>query len=87
MAHPKLDYSHLSPEERLQLVEDLWDSLVRDHPAAIPVPESHREEIGRRLAQFHRDGERGRPWREAMDRIDRELAERGGQEDETKRGG
>jgi len=28
LAHPKLDYSHLSPEERLQLVEDLWDSLA-----------------------------------------------------------
>jgi putative addiction module component (TIGR02574 family) len=77
MAHPQFDYSHLSPEERLQLVEDLWDSLVREHPAAIPVPASHLAEIERRLAAYRADGQRGRPWREALDEIDRQLAARG----------
>jgi putative addiction module component (TIGR02574 family) len=37
----------LPPEDRLQLVEDLWDSLAAE-PEAIPVPDWHREELDRR---------------------------------------
>jgi putative addiction module component (TIGR02574 family) len=37
----------LPPEDRLQLVEDLWDSLAAE-PEAIPVPDWHREELVRR---------------------------------------
>jgi putative addiction module component (TIGR02574 family) len=37
----------LPPEARLQLVEDLWDSLAAE-PEAIPVPDWHREERDRR---------------------------------------
>mgnify|MGYP003338667287 CR=1 FL=1 len=32
----------LSPAERLQLVEAIWDSLLNT-PEAIPVPDWHRE--------------------------------------------
>jgi len=38
----------LPPEERLQLVEELWDSLVAT-PEAIPVPQWHKDELQRRL--------------------------------------
>ena len=34
-------------EDRLQLVEDLWDSLAAE-PEAIPVPDWHRGELDRR---------------------------------------
>jgi putative addiction module component (TIGR02574 family) len=27
MAHPLFDFSHLSPAERIELAERLWDSL------------------------------------------------------------
>jgi putative addiction module component (TIGR02574 family) len=37
----------LPREDRLQLVEDLWDSLAAE-PEAIPVPDWHREELDRR---------------------------------------
>jgi putative addiction module component (TIGR02574 family) len=39
----------LPPAERLQLVEDIWDSLTAS-PDDIPVPDWHREELERRLA-------------------------------------
>ncbi len=39
----------LPPEERLQLVEDIWDSLAAD-VAQIPVPEWHRRELDRRAS-------------------------------------
>jgi putative addiction module component (TIGR02574 family) len=73
MAAPRFDFSLLSPEERLQLVEDLWDSLAREHPAAVPIPAAHRAELERRLAAYRADGQRGRPWREVLDTIEQEL--------------
>lgn len=39
----------LPPEQRLQLVEDIWDSLARSE-TSVPVPEWHRAELDRRLA-------------------------------------
>jgi putative addiction module component (TIGR02574 family) len=40
----------LSAAERLELVEELWDSLAAT-PEAVPVPEWHRTELDRRLDQ------------------------------------
>ena len=39
----------LSPAERLQLVEAIWDSLL-DTPEAIPMPDWHREVLDERDA-------------------------------------
>jgi len=40
----------LPVEERLELVQQIWDSIAAT-PEAIPVPEWHKEELDRRLAQ------------------------------------
>ena len=77
MTQPRLDWSHLSPEERLQLVEDLWDSLAVGSPESVPIPESHARAIAQRLEAFRGDGDAGRPWRAAMDEIDADLTGRG----------
>lgn len=39
----------LPPDERLRLVEDIWDSLAQSSER-VPVPEWHRAELDRRLA-------------------------------------
>lgn len=39
----------LPPDERLRLVEDIWDSLAQTS-GQLPVPDWHREELDRRLA-------------------------------------
>jgi putative addiction module component (TIGR02574 family) len=39
----------LPPDQRLKLVEDVWDSLAAS-PDAVGVPEWHRDELDRRLA-------------------------------------
>ncbi|MEX2683391.1 MAG: addiction module protein [Candidatus Sigynarchaeota archaeon] len=41
--------SKLNIPEKILLVEDLWDSIIYDE-SAIPVPESHRQEIRKRIA-------------------------------------
>jgi len=38
----------LPPNERLKLLEDIWDSLAAT-PEDIPVPEWHKAELDRRL--------------------------------------
>ncbi len=40
----------LPASERLQLLEDIWDSLAVT-PEDVPVPDWHREELDRRLDQ------------------------------------
>jgi len=41
----------LSPPEKLQLVEDLWDDLAAT-PAEVPVYEWQKEELARRKANL-----------------------------------
>jgi putative addiction module component (TIGR02574 family) len=42
------EISKLSTPEKILLVEDLWDSISADE-SSIPVPESHKAELDRRL--------------------------------------
>jgi putative addiction module component (TIGR02574 family) len=38
----------LSTPEKILLLEDLWESIASDD-SEVPVPESHKEELDRRL--------------------------------------
>ena len=67
MIAPRFDFSHLSAPERLQLVEDLWDSLTPDE---VPVTPSQAEELARREALHDADPNRGRQWRQVLDEIE-----------------
>ena len=51
----------LGRAERLQLVEDLWDSIAEED-AQLPVPEWKREELRRRKERFSRHASSGRTW-------------------------
>ena len=61
-----IDIDKLSPEQRLELLEQLWDSLS---PEAIPVTEAQKAELDRRLDELDREGPVGIPWDEVLDRI------------------
>lgn len=50
--HPAMnDLSQLPVSERLQLVQDLWDS-IDDSRKEMPVQDWHRELVNARLADF-----------------------------------
>ena len=68
MASPLFNFSHLTPEERIQLAEDLWDSLPESN---IQLTDAQRAELDRRLALEKAEPGRGRPWREVLDEIER----------------
>lgn len=68
----KLGIDTMSFDERLELIEAIWETLSVN-PEALPVPEHHRVELRRRMAEFEADGDPGRPLKEVFDEIDREL--------------
>jgi putative addiction module component (TIGR02574 family) len=51
--------TRLSPDERLALIAQLWDSLGDEH---VPVTASQREELDRRLATLDEDRAQGVTW-------------------------
>ena len=55
--HASIDFSHLSHEERLDLIGELWDSLDPDAAFVTPAQEI---EIGRRLNALDEDIAAGR---------------------------
>jgi putative addiction module component (TIGR02574 family) len=62
------DLLALAPDERLQLVEDLWDSLA-EIPEAVTLTEAQRHELDARLAAFHQNPQLGSPWADVKKRI------------------
>ena len=48
MSKPALNLDDLSPEERLQLIEELWDSLS-EKPEDVPLTDEQRGGIGNLL--------------------------------------
>lgn len=77
MSAPQFDFSALSPEERIQLAEDLWDSLP-DVPDLPPLTPAQAAELDRRLAAYRADGDPGHPYEGVLDRLEARLRERGG---------
>jgi putative addiction module component (TIGR02574 family) len=63
-----IDIARLSFEERLRLMDELWESLSRT-PEAIPLTDPQREELDRRLDELDREGQVGIPWEEVLRRI------------------
>jgi len=58
----------LSPSEKLQLVEDLWDDLAAT-PEAVPVHDWQREELARRKANLLKNPASGLAWEEVKRRV------------------
>jgi len=68
MSIPAIDISKLAPEERLQLIGDLWDSL-RTQPDSVRPTRAQREELDRRLDDLDRGGAEVVSWDEAKRRL------------------
>lgn len=62
--------AQLSLTERLELVEAIWDTIAAEH-SLVPVPDSHREELDRRLADLEENPDAGSPWEEVRARLER----------------
>ena len=63
---------NLPIEKRIELVEDIWDSIATDN-AALPLTNEQREELDRRLNAYESDGVKGRLASEAIADIRKRL--------------
>ena len=71
-----LDIAKLSLAERIQLAEDLWDSVAAE-TGELPLTEAQAAELDRRLAELARDPEAGESWQVVRERIERHLGKAG----------
>ncbi len=63
------DIDQLSPGERLELIERLWDSLTDDE---VPLHPAVEAELDKRLATYDRDRAAALPWEDVRARLLRE---------------
>jgi putative addiction module component (TIGR02574 family) len=68
-----LGIDQLSPEVRLHLIAEIWDSLSDESLGEIP--ENHRDEIDRRLAARAQNPQAVAPWEEVRERLRNNLAD------------
>jgi putative addiction module component (TIGR02574 family) len=66
MSKHAVDIDQLSPEERLDLIERLWDSLDDDD---VPLADAQRQELEHRLDALDREGPVGVPWEQVLDEM------------------
>ncbi|OGP56519.1 MAG: addiction module protein [Deltaproteobacteria bacterium RBG_13_52_11b] len=57
----KTDILRLSVSERIQLVQDIWDSIA-EVPDSVPLTDEEKAELDRRLDAYHKDPNIGSPW-------------------------
>ena len=67
------EIERLSIAEKILLVEDLWESIASEE-SSVPVPQSHREELDRRLAEYEKDPGRLLTLEDLRGRIQRTCA-------------
>lgn len=75
MGKPAIEIDALSSEERLDLLERVWESLSQI-PAAVPVTEEQLAELDRRSSELDRDKDDGRPMGVPWEEVLRQLRAR-----------
>lgn len=73
MSRPAFEIDSLSIEERLELIESLWESLVVD-PSNIPVTDAQKQMLDERLDEIESGDDAGTPWEEVKARILKRLS-------------
>lgn len=63
-----LGIDRLSVEDRIRLVDEIWDSIAAE-TAGADIPQWHKDILEERLADLAANPEASVPWEEAMARI------------------
>jgi putative addiction module component (TIGR02574 family) len=64
----KADVLSLSIPERIQLVEDIWDTIA-ETPEEIGLTDEQKAELDRRLDAYNQNPDEGFPWGMVRERI------------------
>ena len=62
MSNSTPDFLSLPISERIQLVEDIWDSITAEAPASVGLSSTQRAEVQRRIAAHDADPSTAVEW-------------------------
>jgi len=62
------DVMELSVAERIELVEDLWDTIA-EVPEIVELTEEQKRVLDERLEAYHKNPDAGSPWEDVKNRI------------------
>ena len=62
------EITQLSTAERIQLVEDIWDTIAAQ-PEAVGLSEAQTQELDRRLSAYQQNPQTGASWQEVQQRV------------------
>jgi putative addiction module component (TIGR02574 family) len=66
------EFKTLSPDDRIEYVQGLWDYIAQI-PDQVPIPESHKQVLDRRLAAYQTKPDLAKPWDQTRDHILKNL--------------
>jgi putative addiction module component (TIGR02574 family) len=58
----RLNFKTLPISERIELVEDIWDSIAEETPSSLDLSDAERAELHRRFAAHQANPSSGVPW-------------------------
>jgi putative addiction module component (TIGR02574 family) len=67
MSQRRIDMASLTVDERLDLLEQVWESLSAT-PDDVPITDAQREELDRRLDDLEREEPVGLTWADVLNR-------------------
>ncbi|WP_209019435.1 addiction module protein [Chlorobaculum sp. 24CR] len=65
----KTECMKLSVSERIQLVEDIWDSIATEASDTIGLSQAQKDELHRRVAEHRADPSTAVPWEQVRSRL------------------
>jgi putative addiction module component (TIGR02574 family) len=63
------DYLKLSVSERIQLVEDIWDSIAAEASNTVELSQAQMAELHRRVAEHRADPSTAVPWEQVRSKL------------------
>ena len=63
------EYLKLSVSERIQLVEDIWDSIAAEASNAVELSQAQKAELHRRVAAHRADPSTAVPWEQVRSKL------------------
>ncbi len=64
-----VEYMNLSVSERIQLVEDIWDSIAAEAPERVELSQAQKAELHRRVAAHRADPSTAIPWEQVRSKL------------------
>lgn len=69
MSKTATNYRSLAISERIELVEEIWNSIEEETPTSFQLSPDQREELHRRLAEHRADPSSSLPWQEVREKL------------------